>query len=98
MTGSSELVLLVELVAVVEHPLERLRRQVGRVRVHVAQEEEERLLARGQALQLRERHVVQVLRLVAAPLRPSEPQPAKSRYFWNPREAGLPLKPTQVVA
>jgi hypothetical protein len=33
-------------------------------------------------------------------LRPSfqEPQPVKSRYFLKPREAGLELNPTQVVA
>ena len=43
--------------------------------------------------------MVTALRFSALWLRPSsqEPQPWKSMYFWKPREAGLPLKPTQTV-
>ena len=44
--------------------------------------------------------IVTAFRFSALRLRPSshDPQPAKSRYFWNPREAALPLKPTHEVA
>ena len=63
----------VALVAVVEHALERGRRQVRRVRVHVAQEQEEGLVLSGQPVQLRQRDVVEVLRLGAAALVPAPP-------------------------
>ena len=43
--------------------------------------------------------IVTALRFSALGLRPAshEPQPEKSMYFWKPRAAGLPLKPTQTV-
>ncbi len=67
------LVALVELVTVIEHALIGRRRQVGRVRVHVAQEEEEGIALARQAVQLGDGHVVEILRLGAAPLVPASP-------------------------
>ena len=72
-TGSIDLLLGSQLVAVVEHALVGRGRQVGRVRVHVAQEEEEGLVFARQPVQLGDGHLVQVLRLGAAALVPAAP-------------------------
>ena len=61
-------VLGVEFIAAIEHPLEGRRRQVGRVRVHVAQEEQERFLRARQPLELGDGDLVEVFGLGAASL------------------------------
>ena len=53
-------------IALEVHVLERRGRQIGGVGIHVAQEQHERLVLSGQALQLGDGDVVQVLRLVGA--------------------------------
>ncbi|OQA40903.1 MAG: hypothetical protein BWY52_02745 [Chloroflexi bacterium ADurb.Bin325] len=61
------------LVAVIKGPLEGRGRQVRRVRIHVAKEEEERLAGLIQPRQLRDRHLVEVLGLGTAALVPTAP-------------------------
>ena len=51
--GIEGVVVGIVFVAGVEHSFKRFRREIGRVRVHVAQEEHEGLIFRGQSLQLR---------------------------------------------
>ena len=53
----------VELVALVEETVERRRRQVRAVRVHVTQEQKERIAAGGGRAQIRDGHLVQGVRL-----------------------------------
>ncbi len=53
----------VELVSPVEEAVERRRRQVRTVRVHVAQEQEERIVATGHRAQIRDRDLVEGVRL-----------------------------------
>ena len=60
------LVVGIERVALEEDVLERLGREVRGVRIHVPHEEEERLILLGQAFQLGDGHIVEVLRLVRA--------------------------------
>ncbi len=67
------MVIRVELIPVVEDALEGVGRQVRRVRVHVPQEQEERFVLRGEPLQLGDRHLVQVLGLVASTFFPRAP-------------------------
>ena len=62
------MVLLVELIAFVEDPVEWCWGQIGGVRVHVAQEEEEGLVACSKAAQLGQRHIVHVLGFRETPL------------------------------
>ena len=64
----------VALVAVVEDALEGLRRQVWAVGVHVAQQHEEGPSAVQQPVQLRDDDAVQVLGLLAGPVRPAAPR------------------------
>ena len=53
----------VELVSLVEEAVERGRRQVRAVRVHVPQEQEERIVAAGYGAQVRDRDLVEGVRL-----------------------------------
>jgi len=74
----------VGLVAVVEHALIGRGRQVGRVRVHVAEEEQEGLLALRQPLQLRHGDLVKVLRLGHAALVPRLPARVEVQVLVEP--------------
>ena len=60
------LVIGIKGVALEEHVVEGGGGQVGRVGIHVAQEQHEGLVFLGQPLQFGNRHVVQILRLVGA--------------------------------
>ena len=57
----------VALVAVVEDAFVGVRRQVGGVRVHVPQEQQKGIVRVEQPVQLRQRHLIQELRLGGAP-------------------------------
>src|SRR5207248_2211577 len=61
------------LIAVVEHALVGRRRKIGRMRVHMAQKEEEWGILCGETVQLGESDAVQVLRLGASSLIPAAP-------------------------
>ena len=81
----------------VKHRIERRRRQIGRVRIHVPQKQEKRFVACGQPLQVGQRHLVEQLGLSQGTLVPTAPclkidvfvKPARTRIPGEPDAQGL---------
>ncbi len=80
----------VGLPAGVKQPVERRRRQVRRVRVHVAQKQEERLVAGDELVEQWQHLLVEPPRLVAGPLLPRHPR-TKVQVLVEPAIARLLL-------